>query len=175
MIKCTRCKQFKPENEFYKDKDKGTGFASECKECNIIYMKKYYLKNSEKVKAYQKKYNHINRDKVLSDRVQNRKKKLSAWEGLIPISTQCQMCGKKIYFNGRDTETAIHFDHRNGGEELIKGTPSVWLKDNPRTPENEAIWKKCKFGMLCQSCNRALPTKNRMLFLENATKYIKGV
>lgn len=174
MVKCTRCKQIKPNDSYYKDAYKTSGLASECKDCNKTYMKTYYNKNKEKIKKYQDEYNKVNRDKVLSDRIELRRKKLARWEGIIPSFTQCQMCGKDIYFNGRDTATSIHFDHRSGGDEIIKEIPSVWLKNNARTPENEAIWKSCNFGMLCQSCNRALPTKDRLLFLENANKYIKG-
>jgi hypothetical protein len=177
MIKCTRCKKSKPESDFYKDGDKKSGFSSECKECNIAYMKKYYAKNKDKVKAYHKEYysDPVKRERNNRITTERRRLLLARWEGFIPKVTQCEMCGKDIYFNTNDMKISIHFDHRNGGGELIQGLPSVWLKRNNRTPENEAIWKSCNFGMLCLSCNSALPTRDRHLFLENATKYIKGV
>ena len=30
------------------------------------------------------------------------------------------------------------------------------------------------FGMLCKNCNTSLPTENRLQFLDNITRYIKG-
>ena len=127
--------------------------------------------NRDKYNKSARLYRSENKEKY----IEHDKKIMVTWEGLIPKFTQCQMCGKDVVFNGLDKSKSIFFDHRNGGEECIKGSPSSWLKRHRRTPKNEAIWKSCDFGILCHRCNIVLPTENRKLFLSNATKYINAV
>ena len=126
------------------------------------YQREWYKKNKEKHK-----------DACLKWRAKNGrhyKKCLASWEGVIPKETFCEVCGKPIIFNSGDTRTSIHFDHRHGGEP-IQGSPAVWLRQKLHTPEREKIWKECDFGMLCERCNRCLPTENRRLWLTKAIQY----
>jgi len=152
--------------------------------------KKYYYENIDKMKAYQEK----NRDRIRKrhqeyykkHRIKIRKQSnaylrnkyranLSSWIDIIPKQTQCEICGKKIYFNKLNRQEAIHFDHRNNGIEEIKTTPATWLFRHNRTADNEAIWNKCNFGMLCGRCNSILPTKNRKEFIKKIINYIGGL
>ena len=126
------------------------------------YKKKYYQINKKRLGELKKKWREKNGRYY--------KKALSSWEGFIPNKTNCEVCGKLIFFNKRNPRIAIHFDHRNGNE-TIMNSPAIWLRQNKRTPEREKIWKRCDFGMLCENCNRSLPTKNRVPFLLNALKY----
>jgi hypothetical protein len=96
----------------------------------------------------------------------------STWRDIIPVETTCQICKKKIIFNSGMAGNSIHFDHRNNGSEPIDGSPTRWLVSHPRTQENEALWKKCNFGMLCLDCNKMLKTKNRKIYLDNLTRYV---
>lgn len=34
MIQCTKCKKFKDQTDFYKDKQKSSGHRPDCKTCN---------------------------------------------------------------------------------------------------------------------------------------------
>lgn len=63
MKRCVKCKQFKEESEFYKQKVKRKNgiynyLMNECKKCHIEYSKKHYYKNVEKRKAYSWEYYH---------------------------------------------------------------------------------------------------------------------
>ena len=148
--------------------------------------KEYYLKNQDKIKEYRNKNRDKLRIKFKEFRKKNktrlyeknqlmRKQYLSSWENFIPIQTSCQVCGNKIYFNNKNKKNAIHFDHKNDKDVPIKKSPSTWLGGHPRTLNNELIWRKCNFGMLCKKCNSFLPTKNRKKFIKNIIKYIGGV
>lgn len=141
--------------------------------------KKYRLKHRDKLLAYQKEHYRTHKEMYRKSQNEWRKcnikqyiKAMKSWEGFIPKETICQVCGKAIYFNNRNHNTSIHFDHRRGNE-AITGSPARWLRDRKRTPESEAIWKSCDFGMLCQGCNRSLPTNNRQEFLLKALEYSK--
>jgi 5-methylcytosine-specific restriction endonuclease McrA len=129
-----------------------------------MYHKKHYRDNIERYRKNIKAWKEKNKQHYL--------KLLGSWEGFIPKETTCQVCGKTIYFNVRNHNLAIHFDHRRGNE-VIMGSPALWLRGNRRTPEKEVIWKSCDFGMLCQNCNRMIPTNNRKEFLLKALEYIK--
>jgi len=117
--------------------------------------KKYYRANPERVRKYEKML-------------------LDEWRSFFPSPSYCQICGKELYFNSGNINTSIHFDHRCNGNELIKSSPTQWLKNNRRTPEKEKIWSSCKFGILCNKHNRVLPTRNRKEFVNKLLRYIEG-
>ena len=127
------------------------------------YHREWYQKNKERHKDACKRWREKNGRYY--------KKALSSWNEYFPKETGCGVCGKKIYFNKRNTRTAIHFDHRNNNKCLIEGSPTKWLSQSKRTLEREKLWEACNFGMLCEKCNRSLPSKNRKVFLINALKY----
>lgn len=67
---CTRCHRELPLEQFSKDKNQSDGLCKICKECTREYKKKYYEKNSEKIKAKTSKYyrdNHEERLQQASD------------------------------------------------------------------------------------------------------------
>ena len=130
----------------------------------------FYKKNHLNIVAKRKLY----REKL---REQNRycgRSCLDGWLGVIPAMTQCQCCGKDIFFASGKQSTSINFDHRRGGTELIKDNPTSWLRNHKRTQLNESIWRSCDFGMLCYRCNMVLPTEDRKLFLKNISDYIES-
>lgn len=136
------------------------------------YRETFQLKHGNRVAKYHADYREENRDQIASCKKVCGDNAMKSWEGYIPTQTQCQVCGRDIFFNHGPSQHRIHFDHRHGGAEVIKA-PSAWLRKGKRTPKKEAIWESCDFGMLCLLCNRALPTKDRALFLSNVTKYVK--
>jgi len=146
----------------------------------------YRLKNKDKIHEYAKEWRNKNKLRISeknrewhiknSDRFKERMKKnwnnrLNAWIGLIPKITNCELCGKEIYLNANDIQKSIHFDHRNNGDEEIKMNPTAWLGMHRRTKEREEIWKRCNFGMLCNTCNKMLPTQDRVEYLLKALRY----
>ena len=54
--KCSKCKEVKPINEFYKHKRQKDGLASQCKCCESKINKEYYKKHLKEIKEQQKKY-----------------------------------------------------------------------------------------------------------------------
>ena len=163
------------------------------------YQKKCYLKNREKIVLRAREYRKLNPEYqhqyYMKNRVNKRAKmnsqviakygsfanklgllrqrNLMTWESYLPLVTQCQVCGKNIYFHQKNRADAIHFDHRNGGGEQIK-KPFQWLCHHPFNEKNKAIWESCDFGLLCSKCNVRLPTKDREQFVENVLQYIKN-
>ena len=142
-----------------------------CKPCQSNRLKKWNEDNKDSVNEYHKNYRKNNMPKISKANNKCAIKRMKNWEGFIPIQTQCQVCGKDIFFNRGELKDRIHFDHRHGGVEPIKGCPTYWLKSHERTPASELIWKSCDFGYLCLCCNRSLPTQDRKLYVDNVYKY----
>ena len=130
----------------------------------------YYLKNKQKILDYHKSRRKIN----LINNMARRDKCISSWEGYFPDKTNCPICNKELFFNVKDYRKAIHFDHREEGNEKIKSHPSMFLYTRYRTPETQKTWESCNFGMLCRRCNLHLHTKNRKEYLRKVVKYVFG-
>lgn len=59
MKKCTKCKEEKSFDYFFKDKRAKDGYQSRCKIC----VQKYYVENKEKISEYKKKHAQGNKEK----------------------------------------------------------------------------------------------------------------
>lgn len=85
--KCSKCKEVKNSIEFGVDRNKKDGLKSSCKNCNNvrgilnrknnpekskIYRAEYYLKNTERVRGYGKKYFQKNKSKEIRKRNKRR-------------------------------------------------------------------------------------------------------
>lgn len=130
--------------------------------------KEYYT--SERVKNYRDRpgiREHIRQ----YNRVRNRMY-IETWLKVIPNETNCECCGKTILFNSGDKLKSIHFDHRDDKADHIK-QPIRWLQTHRCNEINIALWNEFAFGLLCHTCNAALPTKGRIEFLEKAMVYAK--
>jgi hypothetical protein len=136
------------------------------------YKRQYYLSNRASIRKRCNDNYHKDRLGVRTRRKEILDEILRSWIGVIPEFAQCQMCEKDIKYMSGHHDTSICFDHRHGGNEAIKGSPIHWLRDNLPTPENIAIWKECDFGILCFSCNRHIPTKDRIQYIHNLNKYM---
>ena len=122
--------------------------------------KEHYQKNKVRIRK-------TNRERMAKRHGNN----LDMWEGFIPHKTDCEVCGRKIYFHSRHKHKAIHFDHKTG-KEPIDMCPTHWLRKTVRTKETEELWNECNFGMLCYACNLRLPTEDRINFMKKAFKYV---
>lgn len=151
---------------------------------NIVVEKerraKYYQRNRLKIIARTSAYAKVYRKKpeirlkFLEIGRAYKKECLNSWIGFIPQKTNCQCCGKQIFFASKNTNTSIHFDHRKDTALHIV-SPTNWLGSNKRNPKTELLWKSFDFGMLCRRCNAILPTENRIEFLKKALKYAEGI
>jgi hypothetical protein len=150
-------------------------WAAENKEYSKEQLLKYRIKNRESLRLKWKDYYHKTREQILLRSRENKKRYMTLWSEFIPMNTKCAMCDKDIGFNKSNSDSAIHFDHRNGGNESIKGCPTRWLNGHKPLKHNVSLFKECNFGMLCSVCNRCLPTKDREMFVLNAIKYVFGI
>ena len=135
----------------------------------------YRIKNREKNRQSSRQRHQMNKLEERNYRIEHRKNNLKSWQGFIPDKTKCQICGRIIYFKALNIINSIHFDHRHEGRELIKDSPSRWLKQHPRNKENEKIWIQSDFGYLCHFCNYKLPTKHRKDWVEKMNNYMTSM
>ena len=153
---CCNCKIEKSIEEFNKNNISRDKHSYWCRKCSNLYNTIYHKKHKENLK---KKCNEY------GNKIRN------SWIGIIPEQTKCQICGRTIYFNKKNSNDAIHFDHKNGKHSYII-RPTNWLARHKNNKANIKIWMDCDFGMLCGVCNRSLPTKNRKNFIKKVIKYI---
>lgn len=90
---CTKCKEYKTFECFFKDRSRKTGFADKCNDCVKIYIlanadriregkKKWHKENFEKTKKRQQKYRLDNAEKIKEDKRKYRlenAEKIAAW------------------------------------------------------------------------------------------------
>ena len=172
--KCTKCNLVKDLELFHKYPQNKIGRASICKDCAKLKARVYYHKNIDRVHAYRKREYIKHRIKLLEKADKWKKKTVDSWREHLPNKTKCEICGVELFYGSSNKLKAIHFDHRNGGKEIIKVAPNHWLRRHPKNPERTKIWDSCKFGMLCNDCNRKLPTDNRKEWFKMAYKYVFG-
>lgn len=151
----------------YKDPE----YMKKWRKKNRDYPKEWYYLNQERAKenarnCYQRhkvKYNGNSRDRQIFCK--------DSWVGYIPEESNCEICGKKLFFRNHHIRDTIHFDHRKE-DCVIKINPANWLMSRFRTPDNQKIWENADFGILCHWCNLWLPTKNRKEWLRKVAMYV---
>lgn len=173
---CKKCNKLKTIKEFDKYKRKGRKeqyCRSYCITCikdisknqynkNKVWWKMNYIKNKKKIDIYTSKF------------FTDKRKIWNVWlkkEYGYPV--KCFLCKIKLYFGHKDKRKVPHFDHKRGKLEAIKYTPSSIFKLK-MTKKRQELFKSCHFGILCDKCNKGLPTdlKTRRLILKNLIKYI---
>ena len=133
-----------------------------------------YHKNKEKILARDRKRYNDNIDYYREKKLTKEISYIESWLTLVPLHTKCQICGKRISLISNSKSNSIHFDHRHGGKEPIKGRPSNWLRSHVKSKKNEVQWVKSDFGYLCCKCNMYLSTKNRKQVVFNMIRYVFG-
>lgn len=152
------------------DKDKKRVWKS----INIDKERAYHRKSYKKNLSYYKRYCEINRDHRNEMILNYQKRNLDSWRPYFDKRVSCEICGRKVKFSSGVSRDSIHFDHRNGGNEAIKGIPMTWFRGHLRTDKNEKILESCNFGILCFRCNKFLPTKDRGKWLKNVNRYYEA-
>lgn len=157
---CTKCKEPKLINQFYKDKKTKDGYSCWCKACTTAKQKRYYQANREKVLEYQRQYGAKNRAKLSGymqqyrlanrerlveyDRKRGRELKAKIIE---EYGGKCACCGEAHF-------AFLTIDHINndGAEHRRQGVGHgksfyQWLIRNDFPKDN--------FQLLCMNCNFA--------------------
>jgi hypothetical protein len=67
MLKCNKCKTEKESCQFYRDKNRKSGFSRWCKICMREQNRKWKEKNKDHVSEYMKSYREENRDTILEN------------------------------------------------------------------------------------------------------------
>jgi len=194
--RCSKCGEVKPVGQFIKYKKNRDGHRGQCKECGNKARRdqrrenpdkqqeierKHYANRSEetwaKVKKTIKVWRENNAERLKESGRIARIKYQKSWEKYLKKKhgdLRCKICGKLLGCFTGSKDSSVSWDHRNGGIEKIKYSPSVFLNSRPHTEKNISIWESCDFGILCYQCNIILPTKNREAWLEKVTQYIKN-
>ena len=157
---CLDCNTEKPIEEFTADRGKS---IRRCKLCSLrlkkLQKRKYYDRNTQLAKDCT---------------TANQSDRIAAWALYLqnkygdPI---CECCNKILSWPGKSKSGSVHFDHRHGGTEVINTAPTKWMRCRRPTLENITIFESCDFGILCDDCNRCLPTANRGEWLKKALEY----
>jgi hypothetical protein len=141
-IQCARCRQVKNSCDFSKSKSHSTGYMSSCKSCLSIESKKYYKKNSVRIRTYVKKYCIENKEEVLRK--------------------------KKIYTKKRQKELQKNKDYR----EKRKAQAKSWrIRNNEKVKAYNKKYKT-ENAELCRDISRRRISSKRTtnLNLDNSIK-----
>jgi len=122
----------------------------------------------------QKACRNKNKEKFLFNERNLRLKNLLSWveAGIIPEKTNCQICGKELFFRNDDLKKVIHFDHKSLSGYSIDYSAKAWLQSSYANEKNVKIWKDNDFGYLCRICNCFLPTGNRKQIAQSIYDYV---
>ena len=66
--RCSKCREEKPLEEFFKNERTSTGYTSYCKKCSLIAVKEWKEKNKERVKELRQNWNKANKERVKESR-----------------------------------------------------------------------------------------------------------
>lgn len=100
---CTKCKESKTLDNFSKDRQKKTGYSSQCKICKSNYEKKYLGENKKKVYDRNKSYNeHHKAEKQAYDAKRRTQKR-----------EEINAKKREYYHNGGGKEAGKLWNYRN--------------------------------------------------------------
>ena len=91
---CTKCKEWKQETEFFKDKQKSSGYRPDCKTCNTKRSTKWQIENKDKRASIQLKHQ-------FGIKLDDYNKMLEKQ------NSKCAICTKDI----TEFKTRFHVDH----------------------------------------------------------------
>jgi hypothetical protein len=160
---CRVCNQTLPLNDFPANRGQAVNGLFRCKSCSkreeTLAKDKHYAANKEIIKKRSTAF-HKARQTEWNTYFQNQYG-----------DPYCQICDKKLEWHSGNKSLSVHFDHKHGLgiSELAK--PSTWLRVRYCTPENISVFENCDFGILCNHCNRVIPTLNRKQWVDKLVKY----
>lgn len=133
MIKkiCSKCNEEKEVCEFNKDKNKATGFRSECKSCQKFYSKKY----REKTILHRKKYYEDNIEKIKEWRELNREKVNKQRKEYKESNKNLISINKKTYYEkNKEDILTYHKEYRKKNKEKFISYGKNYRINNNSSP-----------------------------------------
>lgn len=131
LKECFKCNTVKPLNEFYKDKTQRDGHQYKCKECANEDIKKYKLKNIEKVRESNRKYQATEKARKAT------RERVNAWNAQDKRKPSCHTKVRRAIIKGI----------------LIKENCARCGNDNTHA-HHEDYDKPLDVIWLCQPCHR---------------------
>ena len=150
---CTKCEIEQPLSVYAKDSSRKDGIASNCRDCKREMQRRSRERKPELYKNIAKKYRDANPDKLLTSRY------------------------KTIHgITYKEFEEILSL--QGGVCKICKETPAgnrPWVVDHDHSCcGNSKSCDKCRRGILCQACNKALGfIKDDIQILKNAIKYLE--
>lgn len=112
LKECSRCKESKATNKFYKDSRASDGLKHQCKECHLKGSASWQRRHPEKRKEIHKRYTEKNKEKCLA---RARKYKHENWE--------------KVYSKHREWVS----NNRERYNELVRPCRKRWKQEHPES------------------------------------------
>ena len=162
---CSKCKNNKPEFEFYKRTASKDGLHAWCVECSKIHSKKYAAINSEKARSVTAKWRAENPERA--------KNSTSAWRA--KNKDKIKIANEKRYMSD---------------PEKVKNASALYRANNPAKTKNTDLKKKYGITLekyeelfsiqngLCEICGTAVAGGNGKAFSvdhDHATGKIRGL
>lgn len=127
-MKCSKCKQDKPEKDFYKAKERARGFRSKCKDCEKVQNKKYHQTPEYRAKDIQRKRDNPEKTLLNATKVRARMRGLDHNLDIsdVKIPEICPMLGIPLFISGkRFTQNSPTVDRIDNSVGYIKGNAVV--------------------------------------------------
>jgi len=140
--KCNKCDVEKSISCFHKDSSKIDGYRNSCKECQKLYSKDFYEKNSEKIKKYSIEYHnqHSNTNEFKLKRVSymknwysiNKQDKKDYNKSYYLENREPLLIYSRVY---RDLNSDIINDYKIKNKDRRKESANVYVKNRLLTDE----------------------------------------
>jgi hypothetical protein len=157
---CPKCNKEKPLSEFGKLSNNKDGLRNQCKICHRLSNKESKIRNIEKVRARDKKYQKANRDKINAQK-RKRQKELKA---LDPESVSRKAKEKKKKYRERDPERYRRLSNEGRKRKRVRNI-SYKLKESIRNRVRTALKGNKKQASVIKSVG--IPIEELKIYLES--------
>ena len=165
---CVSCKNILSLDQFYISRGQITNgqISGSCKSCICNKNRKKYAENDELREA---------KNKYAREKARIRKDDwVEFFKKMYGSNPKCGICQLSLVYHSDVVRApnSVIWDHRTEeSSRLISASPSEFIKHHVCNVPNQEIWIKANFGILCNFCNRFLPTKGRAERVKAIVKY----
>lgn len=191
MKTCSKCRILSPNSDFSKKSKSNDGLLNYCKSCESTRLKKYYLKNTEKIKNKVEAYVKNNKTKLKEYRIKNKDVIKKKREDYRKSNQELIRLQRKLNYNISqriDSRLRSNFGITLEQYNVISGKQDHKCA-NCRRPESSVDFRSGRVRrlaidhdhstgkireLLCQRCNNMLGlAKEDPIILRNAANYIE--
>ena len=173
LKRCTKCKKWKEENEFRKDRARKDGLRLYCKGCDAAYLRERRRREGKTVREYlrcEERHRIVRgvKEKLCSGCKQWKFESCFNKNRLLKdgLSCQCKDCEKKqarerLERRKKDARRNLHYEDRHrvvdGVKEKLCSKCGQWKKESEyhrqkRERDGLAVWcKECSYGAMAKS------------------------